>query len=305
MAMHAAPATVHLPVTPPPGGAAVVPRRLQGKQPPPTHQSHVFASAMAAECADDGLQTLGQTVKRKHVHWTHARTFNSNQRQPSFARKQFWEHMVQCYRLAYPTVGSPTGSILMFGSVAKERHARAWAHSHRDEHHHCPVYCSVQHYWCKVARNSRDRFGVQLNAVAHSGYTEMWRYIREPSHKKPLAELDAEVYLSPLHPRGIDLTQLLAEGDQSLACFKRCPSSLATVGRHSKRPRVDSVYDLILTHNIRSIHDFEAHAHKEAEAGRKEVAELYTRQGHKMQQMIINATFHFSRLEEMKKYSSA
>ena len=110
MALRAAPAIVLLPSTTPPGGAAVVPRRMQGKQPPPPHQSRVLASAMAAECADDGLQTLGQTVKRKHVHWTHARTFNSSQRQPSsFTRKQFWEHMAQCYRLAYPTVGSPTG----------------------------------------------------------------------------------------------------------------------------------------------------------------------------------------------------
>ena len=119
----------------------------------------------------------------------------------------------------------------MFGSVAKERHAQAWAHAHRDEHHHCPVYCSVQHYWCKVARISRDRFGVQLNAVAHSGYTEMRRYIREPSRKKPLSELDAEVYLSPLHPRGSELTQLLAEGEQSLACFKRKPIRSVCVDR--------------------------------------------------------------------------
>ena len=96
-----------------------------------THHLHtktsVAALAMADECADDSLLALHDSVKRKHVHWTHSRTNDVRHRQPSsLSRQAFWHHIEQCYREAYPLAGSPTGSILMFGSVVKEHHAKAW-----------------------------------------------------------------------------------------------------------------------------------------------------------------------------------
>ena len=118
----------------------------------------------------------------------------------------------------------------MFGAVAKERHAQAWGDDHRHEHHHSVVYCSQQHYWSKVANISRDEFGVYLSAKAHTTYTDMYGCIKEPSAKKPLGELDAEVYMSPLHPRGEELATLLEAGLNSEGC-RRGTSALLSGGR--------------------------------------------------------------------------
>ena len=278
--------------------AASVPsarRRLTTKQAPPDRSSlfraAVLAQAHALECADDSLEPLGPKVRRNHVHYTHVRTRNPSHRQPeSFTRAEFYDHMERCYRMAYPEPHSLTGSILMFGGVAKERHARAFGTHLRDEHHHCITYCSMQHYWEKVVRISRERFHVYLNAVAHTGYTEMWQYLKAPSSKKPLHELDAEMYLSALHPRGEALAELLALGAQSRACRTGGQSVLGRGhGGRNKRARVESVFDLVRTHDIQSAEDFEAFASKEAAAGRLAAAEMYTRAGHTLPRMIRNA----------------
>ena len=278
------------------GQSKATPRRLRTKQAPPDRarflRDAVAAKAHALECADDVLQALGQKVRRHHVHFTHTRTKNSSHRQPaSFTREEFWKHMEKCYLLAYPNSDSLTGSILMFGCVAKERHAQAWGLQHRDEHHHCPVFCSEQHYWKKVVRISREKFGVYLNAVEHTGYTEMYRYLKEPSQKKRLAELDGEMYISPLHPRGEELAKLLDAGVRSRACRKGDPSSLADGHRagRGKRQRVESVFEVIKKHNIQSVGDLESLANTEASAGRVAIAELYTRCGQKFPRMIENA----------------
>jgi hypothetical protein len=278
------------------GHSKLTSRRLTTKQAPPDRarllRDAVAAKAHALECADDTLPTLGQRVRRHHVHYTHTRTNNSSHRQPaSFTREEFWKHIEKCYLLAYPKPDSLTGSILMFGCVAKERHARAWGIQHRDEHHHCPVFCSEQHYWEKVVRISREKFGVYLNAVEHTGYTEMWRYLKEPSQKKPLAELDGDMYISPLHPRGEDLAKLLDAGTRSRSCRRGDSSCLADGHRsgRGKRQRVESVFEVIKNHNIRSVGDLESLANTEASGGRAAIAELYTRCGHKFPRMIENA----------------
>ena len=266
--------------------------RLVSKQVPPerVRLQAMLAHASLLECADDGLESLGVNIKRNHVHWTHPRTMNPAHRQPSsFTREQFWQHVDQCYRIAYTDDDSLTGSILMFGCVAKERHAKAWSAQHRDEHHHCATYCSMQHYWVKVAKISRDRFGVYMNAVAHKGYVEMWRYLREATPKKPLAELDAELYLSPLHPRGQELTELLEINAKSVACRAGHASALGVLGGQRKRPRVDSVFELVKKHRIKKLAEMEIIGHREAGEGSSAVAELCTRTGHKMQQLIDNA----------------
>ena len=193
-------------------------RRLVGKQ-SVTSVSLSSAGALADESADDLLGVLSATVKRKHIHWTMVRTHGKGRKQPSdFSREAFFEHLLKVYKLAYPVKDSPTGSILMFAAVAKEKHARAWKSELRDEHLHAPVYCSEQHYWNKVASISREKFGVYLNAQCHVTYTEMYSYIKESSPKKPLCELDPEVFLSPLHPRGEELAALLEAGRASADC---------------------------------------------------------------------------------------
>lgn len=271
-------------------------RRLVGKQAPAArarlYRAAVAEMAHALECPDDTLGVL-QQKQRNHVHFTHVRTKNRAHRQPgSFTREEFWKHMETCYRLAYPDTESLTGSILMFGCVAKERHAKAWGIQHRDEHHHVACFCNRQHYWEKVVRISRENFKVCLNAVTHTGYTTMFRYLREPSLKKPLQELDAELYLSPLHPRGEELALILEAGSKSQSCRNRGSSSLADghrSGRGDKRQRVESVYELVKEQNLRTPEDLEMFANKEAAAGRFAVAEFYTRNGHKIPRMIDNA----------------
>jgi hypothetical protein len=87
---------------------------------------HAAAVAAEAPCADDDLAALAATVKRRHVHYTHCRTNNPEHVQPhQMSRRQFWEHLEKVYAEVYPEQGSLTGSILAFGVVATERHARA------------------------------------------------------------------------------------------------------------------------------------------------------------------------------------
>jgi hypothetical protein len=67
--------------------------------------------------------------------------------------------MERVYAEVYPEQANPTGSILLFGAVAKEWHASAKerhvpAEAPPDEHHHTPAYTSKRHFWCKVAEVS-------------------------------------------------------------------------------------------------------------------------------------------------------
>ena len=94
-----------------------------------------------------------------------------------------------CTRRRNPEPANHSGSILLFGAVAKECHAVAEDET-RDEHHHAPTYNSKRHYWRKVADLSYSRYRVKLNAVAHDGYYSMYRYITQESRKKPQSELD-------------------------------------------------------------------------------------------------------------------
>ena len=47
------------------------------------------------------------------------------------------------------------------------------------------------------------------NAVAHDGYCSMYNYLRSPTKKKPLHELDPTPYHSSGHPQGQVLKDLL------------------------------------------------------------------------------------------------
>ena len=149
----------------------------------------------------DPVATLSTDAKRKHTHWTHARTSDLSHVQPSqMTRMEFWEHLVRVYKDVYPEPANRTGSILLFGVVAKELHAEAGQDALRHEHHHAPIYCTKQHLWKRVAQTSLERYNVKMHAACHDGYTSMYQYVRKPSVKKPLSELDAELYIGPWPP---------------------------------------------------------------------------------------------------------
>ena len=176
----------------------------------------ILTQALAAEAGADDPGFLSPLMKRKHVNWTHVQTKNKNHKQPcKFTRKQFWLHLVKCYKEVYPSDSSPTGSILAFGVVAAEKHKDSPVLDDRHEHKHCPSFCTQQHYWNKVAKHSLEKYTVPLNAKAHDGYASMYAYVRVPTQKKKLQDLDAEPYMSPAHPRGADLVALLDKSRKS------------------------------------------------------------------------------------------
>ena len=125
--------------------------------------------------------------------------------------------------------------------------------------------------------------GVPLNAVAHDGYVLMYEYVRKPSARKPLQELDAEPFLSPLHPRDEPLAALLAVG-------RRAATANAGRGQESrKRERAPPLFEVVRAQGVRTAEQFREYAAKEASAGRTALAELCTRQGHKLEEAVSNA----------------
>ena len=200
-----------------------VPRRLTGKQPQPLclparRQSGYFAVIAAIQhetAAADGLMALPLDGRRCHVHYTHVRTRGVGDVQPEqLSREAFWQHLLLCYQEAYPQADSDTGSILQFGLVCKEKHRDACRDIDRSEHHHAAVFCTTRHYWRRVRKISAEKYKVHLNAVAHDAYATMYNYIRKPTQKKPLYELDPTPHHSPGHPQGDELRELLAQGEK-------------------------------------------------------------------------------------------
>ena len=127
------------------------------------------------------------------MHWTHVRTQSVEDRQPeSFTREEFWLFLCRVYQEVYPKLANKTGSILLFGAVAKEHHASSTDEACRAEHHHAPTYCSKRHMWKAVAEHAHRAHKVKLHAACHTGYSSMYSYICCPSPKKPHSELDAE-----------------------------------------------------------------------------------------------------------------
>ena len=162
-------------------------RRLSGKQvPPPAWQlgpqaraGGVEAVAVAAEAlAADGLTPLADGARRRHVHYTHARTHRPTDVQPEqLTRAEFWEHLVRCYQEAYPSAETSTGSILAFGVVVKELHRGAVRSADRAEHHHAATFSVKAHVWKRIHQISAERYHIQLNAVAHGAYATMYQYL--------------------------------------------------------------------------------------------------------------------------------
>ena len=268
-------------------------RRIRHKQPAPRayQDKHtvpmeaMLTEALAAE-QDDEPGVLPTTVKRKHMHWTFVRTFEKGYKQPTqFTRKEMWRHVSKCYREVYPDETSPTGSILQFGLVANEQHKGAAKEADRDLHKHCACFCSSQHYWNKIAKHSLQKYGVPLNAVAHDSYITMYAYLRQPSRKKPLQEIDAEPCLSESHPRGADLVELLSASRKGAALA----ASRAVGGKAAQKRKRLSIFEEVKQHEIRNVKALRAHACREFKAGNTALAEYCTRQGAKLEDVLRSA----------------
>jgi len=266
--------------------------RLRGKQVPPPGfwQTAACQSALGAEAWTE-LTALSEDARRQHVHYTHVRTRNPADRQPeSFTRQSFWEHLERCYLAVYPEAANATGSILMFGAVAKEV-----GEVTSEEHHHAPTYSSIRHYWKKIADISYNLYRVKLNAVAHDGYYSMYSYITKPSNKKPLETLDQEVFLSKAHPRGKMLKKLLEAGAVHAKAVagkasKRTSDSGTAAEPGSKRFRSGELFGLVKTKGIRTAMEVQSLACKLACDGDLRLAEFCTTVGNdKLTHMVQGA----------------
>lgn len=269
-------------------------RRLRGKQAKPLWKKsaqeqamdEILANVMAAQDDDVEVGFVPATVKRKHVHWTHVHTSDPNHIQPgTMTRSEFWQHLAKCYEEVYPDATSPTGSILQFGLVANEQHHNAVRLADRNGHKHAATFCSDQHYWNKVAKHSLQKYGVPLNAVAHHGYITMYAYLRQPSKKKPLQEIDAEPYMSPYHPRGDALVELLAASIKSRDIIAGRADG-AAVGKKRKRL---NVFEEICEHGLKTVKALQAHACAEAKKGNPGLAEYCAKNESKLEDVLRGA----------------
>ena len=253
-------------------GQSSVRTRLRSKQPAPA-QFMLPPPALAA-LADEAwseLTALSDDSRRKHMHWVHVRTHSAAHRQPdSFTREQFWEHLCNVYKAVYPRPQNKTGSILMFGCVAKERHTAPPNEEEREEHNHAPCYTSEQHYWKPVAARSLQ-MGVKLHAARHDGYTMMYVYVKCPSPKKPVPELDPHVWHSEDHPGGKTLQDLLSMGLQAVRRF-HCKAATPP----QKRFRPGDTFNFVKDTGVRTLTELRLRAHSEATAGDTRLAEFCT-----------------------------
>ena len=260
---------------------SLVLRRLRGKQSVPAPVQPLAAGAGDRAIADEGwseLVALSLDSRRKHIHWTHIRTHGPSHVQPKdITRQAFWAHLERVHKDVYPEPANKTGSILLFGGVAKEFHAESVHAELRDEHHHAPTYSSNQHMWKLVAERSLSQYHIKMHAACHDGYSSMYEYVRRPSAKKPLSELDAEFFMSKDHPRGDALRRLLEAGAQSnrANAARRARRGAAPDAEPradsqepaTKRMRVHDIFDLVREGGFRHALALQAHAHHLAAQG--------------------------------------
>lgn len=166
--------------------------------------------------AADGLAALPGDARRQCMHFTQCRTHDEHMVQPEqLTREQLWNIINLCYLEGYPDARSPTQSILLFGLVVKEKHKDAPQEADCSEHHHLIAFCSQKHYWSRIRKIAAKKYKIHVNAVAHDGYSSMYRYLRCATKKKPIHELDEDPWFSPLHPKGEKLKELLEHGEKT------------------------------------------------------------------------------------------
>merc|ERR1712012_412895 len=132
----------------------------------------------------------------------------------------------------------------------------------------------AQHYWKPVAQRTLQ-LGVKLHAGCHEGYTIMYTYVKCPSPRKPLNELDPDVGFSEAHPRGKALHDLLTVGLQAVRRFHARRAS-SSAGQGSPRFRGADVFAFVKETGIRSLHDLRLRANAMAGLGDTRLAEFCT-----------------------------
>ena len=273
--------------------ASAIRHRLRGKQvapypcpatSPPIHFSDIArsvqsgaAQAIEAEnCAADGLLVLPWDARRRHIHWTHCRTHNPQDVQPhQLSREEFWNHLAQCYKEIYPKAESDTGSPLEFGVVCKERHKDAPRMEDQSEHNHAATFSSVQLYWRRISKLSHEKYHIKLNAAAHDAYVTMYRYLRVPTVKKPLHELDSQPYYTPKHPQGDDLKELLESGARYLEVRSKKQPPVPT--DPVIRSQFGIVFNWVVDNGLRGakgVEQLKVDALKELKAGRPKLIDF-------------------------------
>ena len=265
-------------------------RRIRGKQAPSAEPADY---ALAAELeAADGLPALHTDARRQHVHWTMVATHSDQDVQPqALTRQGFWRHLLWCYQAAYPAADAPTGCILQFALVASEKHQNAAKWEDRCNHFHAACFTTEKHYWRKVRRISAERFHIQLNVVAHDCYSTMYNYLRRPTKRKPLYELDAQAWHSPMHPLGDALKALLAAGEtyQEVRSKKR----RTIVDECPTQPHIRSHFGIffqwVIAHGCRGTKGavrLERDAVKELGSGRPQLLDFLRKNAHCLEDIM-------------------
>ena len=119
-----------------------------------------------------------------------------------------------------------------------------------------------------------EKYKIQLNAVAHDAYATMYNYLRKPTQKKPLFELDATPYHSPRHPEGEVLRELLVQGEKFVGIKRR---KTEDKGEAAIRSQFGLAYTWIISHGLRKQQgavQLEMDAVKELKAGRPQLLEF-------------------------------
>ena len=268
---------------------------MSGKQAAPIH--FVLPPAAVRAMADEAwseMTALSEDKRRRHIHWVHVRTHQPDHRQPAtFTRAEFWQHLLQVYREVYPEPANATGSILLFGLVCKERHRNSEKEAEREEHTHVATYSSLQHYWRAVAERSLRVYKVKMHAACHDGYTAMFTYLRCPSPRKPLCELDPAPFFSADHPQGNLLQRLLAVGAKAVKGLQKQRGASSSDGAAAEntetRFRGGDLYALVLHTNIRTAMALKVHAQALASQGKPQLAEFCTVRGADLQELLDSA----------------
>ena len=201
------------------------------------------ANALLLELfAADGLPVLPDDARRHCVHYTMSTVHKPGAVQPGqLTRKKFWAHLCLCYTEAYPDAASDTNSILQFGLIAREKHKDAEREEDRSTHFHAACFTNDKHKWKRIRDISANRYNIHLNAVAHDGFSSMYRYLKCATTKKPVHELDPKPYYSPLHPEGDELKELLLVGEK-LRLARAAKRKLTEPEAASAKPEVKSLF---------------------------------------------------------------
>ena len=176
-----------------------------------------------------------------------------------------------------PLTPSPFSSLAF---AAKEKHKKAEREEDRSIHIHCASFSSEKIYWKPIRDISAKKYNIHLNAVAHDGYSSMYRYLKCDTTKKLVHSLDPKPYASPLHPEGNELKELLEAGEK-LRQARSAKRKLTESEADGVKPVVKSLFGTAFNwivdnklHGSAGAMQFQADATSELQAGRPRLLEF-------------------------------